>query len=288
MNTWDGISALWTDHHNWRVQAFLSRFVQVNQYRFNRGDVNDQFNGIFAHSIFPGTSRTGWDVYWFYLNKLASAFDSQTGRDKRHTLGSRLFGRFAYNNLADYDLEGAVQFGNFTSTSTKDVSAYMLTGLLGYRLPDVSVKPRVFVGYDYASGGNPTGARMKTFNQLFPESHAYLGYMDAIGRQNISDYNAGLTFSPIAKMNAGFNYHMFYRANRLDGLYAADGSVTAAGNTNVANKIGNEMDVFLQYPFTSHVSTTVGVSHFAPGTFLSQGGNGTPTDFGYAQIQYTI
>ena len=41
---------------------------------------------------------------------------------------------------------------------------------------------------DIASGDDdPTDGDLETFNQLFPLGHAYFGYIDVIGRQNIID-----------------------------------------------------------------------------------------------------
>ncbi len=44
----------------------------------------------------------------------------------------------------------------------------------------------------------PAGIDMdRTFQQLFPFGHFYLGYLDLVGRQNIRDLNFQLSMHPI-------------------------------------------------------------------------------------------
>ena len=41
------------------------------------------------------------------------------------------------------------------------------------------------------------GTAAPAFNQLYPLGHAYLGYMDYVGRQNIISPSAGISVSPL-------------------------------------------------------------------------------------------
>src|SRR3989441_8644827 len=69
----------------------------------------------------------------------------------------------------------------------------MATAVVGYSLPVPRLSPRVYLEFDYASGDKKPGGDVGTFNQLFPNAHSFLGYIDYIGRQNIISPNAGLT-----------------------------------------------------------------------------------------------
>jgi Alginate export len=56
----------------------------------------------------------------------------------------------------------------------------MFTAVLGYSLPVKDLSPRVNLEFDYASGDQKPGGNVGTFNQLFPNGHSYLGYIQYI------------------------------------------------------------------------------------------------------------
>ena len=95
-----------------------------------------------------------------------------------------LGGRFWTKDFApwDFEAEGAWQVGQ---SAGDDVSAWMAGVEGGYTFEDCAVKPRVWVGYEFASGdSDPTDSKVGTFNQMFPLGHAWFGYVDVVGRQN--------------------------------------------------------------------------------------------------------
>ena len=71
---------------------------------------------------------------------------------------------------------------------------------------------------------------------LFPLGHAYFGYIDAIGRQNIIDLHPGveLTFlenkSFAKKLSLRGDYHVFWRQSDDDALYGVQGQIQRADN----------------------------------------------------------
>src|SRR5207302_8680874 len=133
------------------------------------------------------------DLYWLDANNRFAAFNGTTGREHRHTLGGRVLGKISATGL-DFEVEGAAQFG---TVGRGDIAASMFTTVLGYSLPVARLSPRVYVEFDYASGDDRPGGDVGTFNQLFPNAHSFLGYMDYIGRQNVISPNAGISISPI-------------------------------------------------------------------------------------------
>ena len=164
----------------------------------------------------------------------------------------------------------------------------MIGGELGYRLPDVWGSPRLHVGFDYASGDEAAGGDVQTFNQLFPLGHAYLGYIDIVGRQNILDVNSGVSFSPIDRASVGLTGHLLWRAEDTDALYNAGGGVVRAGGLGEDNEVGAELDLTLKYKFDSHLTGLFGYSHFFAGDFIEESGTSDDIDFVYAQLQYTF
>jgi len=95
----------------------------------------------------------------------------------------------------------------------------MLTTVLGYALPIPQVSPRVYLEFDYASGDQRPGGTVGTFNQLSPNAHSSLGYIDYIGRQNIISASGGLIMPPIRDLTLSLQQYFFWCASDRDALY---------------------------------------------------------------------
>ena len=187
----------------------------------------------------------------------------------------------------DYDAEFAYQFGEVGSG---DVDAWMVGSQFGYTFADVPTAPRLFIGLDYASGDDSPGGDVETFNQLFPLGHAYLGFIDAIGRQNIIDVTPGIVIKPMPKLTVLLQGHLFWRADENDAVYNAGGGVLRAGSLSNDREVGAEIDLVVTYAFDAHLIAQFGYSHFFAGDFISEA---TPAadddiDFFYFQLQYTF
>jgi len=279
LRRWDGVSLIIKTRDGWKITGFYAQFVPVQKYTFNDADAQTEFSGIYATN-----KADGIDLYWLYLDKSDTTivFNGTMGDEQRHTVGGRLWGK-SQDKVFDYDIEGAYQFGDVGSA---DISAYMLAVELGLNLKGGL---RVHFGFDYASGDEKASdSKVETFNHLFPLGHAFLGYIDTIGRQNILDFSAGVTLKPIDKLIMKLTGHFFYRADDSDSLYNAGGGIARAGGTGLDRKVGQEIDLTLKYPFTRHITGTLGYSHFFADTFLEQSGAHKDIDFLYLIMQYTF
>jgi hypothetical protein len=283
LRRWDGVSAI-LDVGGWNLHGFWSQFVPVKKYDFNTADAQTQFYGVYATGSLADTG-IGVDTYFLGLDKKGPVtFNGTTGPERRYTLGGRLFGGIA-DTAFDYDFEGAYQFGE---VGPGNVSAFMIGSQLGYKAADLWSSPRFFAGFDYGSGDRAPGGNVETFNQLFPLGHAYLGYIDVIGRQNIIDFNLGLTASPMPKMTVGVTGHFFWRDSTSDALYNAGGLVVRSGATGTAGEIGQEIDLTLKYRFDRHLVGLLGYSHFFAGAFIKESSPSNDIDFLYVQLEYTF
>ena len=276
MRTWQGIQGV-IDWRNWKVSGFWTQFVPVKKYEFNEADSDEPFAGIYGSGK-PGTTGIGLDGYWLYRER-------RNLDDKRNTLGGRLSGALARNHL-DYDVEAAYQFGDSGDT---DVQAFMIGSQLGYRFSETSFKPRVYVGFDFGSGDkDPNDDKTETFDQLYPLGHAYLGYMDYVGRQNIITPSIGITFNPLKKLTCEVTGLFFWRVEEEDALYNAGGSVLREGAKGTSLEVGQEIDILLKYAYNIHTVFLLGYSHFFPGTFISQTGADDHSDFLYASVEFNF
>jgi hypothetical protein len=279
--TFEGVRGI-LQHAGWRVDGFWTEPVRVRKYDFNKGDSAQEFYGVYAAGKLP-TTALNWDLYWLGLERDRSTFGGIAGEEERHTIGTRLGGPIGPAGF-DFDTEFAYQFGDH---GDRDISAYMATAEIGYNFANLAMTPRLEAGFDYASGdNNPADDRVRTFNQLFPLGHAFLGYIDTVGRQNIMAFRVTLSFKPVQKFTVRIDGHTFYRAERADALYDAGGGVVRAGNLGNSREVGQEIDLTLRYDLDRHTTFLVGYSHFFAGRFIEQSGASQDIDWVFASVEY--
>ena len=277
---WDGVSAL-LSAEGFKAHAFWTEFTPVDKYDFNTADTSRDFYGLYTTSDFGATKL---DLYYLGFERGSATFNGTTGREERHTVGGRLFGKFGETGI-DYDLEGAYQFG---SVGSADVSAFMIGSQIGWSPSDLAWKPRFYVGFDYASGDDAAGGDVQTFNHLYPLGHAYLGFIDIVGRQNIADVSVGVKFSPLKKVSIGIDGHFFFRAEDSDALYNAGGGVVRGAGGSTSKDVGAELDLTVKWSVNRHVTAQLGYSHFFADDFIEETGSSKDIDFFYTQIVMTF
>jgi hypothetical protein len=267
----------------WTITPFWTQSVVIDKYRFNESTSDLAFFGVFGTGpiyVLP----VNLDLYWLDANNKTASFNGTFGREHRHTLGGRLSGTIGATGL-DFEVEGAAQFGTL---GRGDIAAFMTTGVLGSTLPIASLSPRVYVEFDYASGDDRPGGNVGTFNQLYPNAHSYLGYIDYIGRQNIVSPNAGVSINPIHGLTVSLQQYFFWRASDRDAIYNKSGGVLRPGTATTARYVGAETDVLATYNVTRHIQGYAGYSHFFTGEFITKTGKDKDSDFYYVAIQYTF
>jgi len=269
---------------DWTIIPFWAEAVPIVQkYRFNESTSDHKLFGIFSTGplhLLP----VNLDLYWLGVDNAAATFNGTAGREHRQTLGGRAVGKIGQTPL-DFEVEGASQFG---SVGRGNIAAWMLTTVLGYALPIPQVSPRVYLEFDYASGDQRPGGTVGTFNQLFPNAHSFLGYMDYIGRQNIISASGGLIMTPLRDLTLSLQQYFFWRASDRDALYNKAGAVLRSGTGTTARYVGAEMDLLATYNVTRHLQFYAGYSHFFTGEFIRKTGPSRDSDFLYGAIQYTF
>src|SRR5712692_1196847 len=193
---------------SWTITPFWAQSVVVDKYRFNKSTSDLQLFGVFGTGplhVLP----VNLDLYWLDADNRTGNFNGTIGRERRHTLGGRVWGKVGATGL-DFEVEGASQFGTL---GRGDIAASMFTTVLGYTVPVPQLSPRVYLEFDYASGDDRRGGDVGTFNQLYPNAHSYLGYIDYIGRQNIISPNGGVSISPIQGLTLSLHKYVFGRVS---------------------------------------------------------------------------
>lgn len=280
--TFDGVK-VFTDLPQWRLDAFAVRPVVNDIRNLDDEDENVDFYGFY--STWKGTKALIADFYFLLLknNNIMTNSNGNAGTQTVYTIGNRLYGNQAN---WDYETETAVQFGTFAGDL---VRAWMATVGGGYTFANATWKPRVGLLYDYASGDrDPTDGTHSTFNQHFPLGHAWLGYLDLVGRSNIHAIKAQLKVKPSKKVAAWADFYTFFADQDHDALYSAGGSklrsAPAAGAGS--HEFGHELDLTVKIAIDVHTTALIGWAHMWPAGFIEATGDDDSPDLLYAQIEY--
>ena len=265
--TFDGAKMFWQGT-DWNVDGFWLRPVSFAQHagsdhNFDAPDQSQEFIGLYA------TNKATKDrTYDFYYLRLAE-YDAPGNLANPFDFDVNLFGTRWYGKQGSWlwEFEGGYQFGTF---GPKIDSAGFYTAGLGHELTDGPWKPTFWTYFDWASGtADPNGRVHGTFNQLFPLSHKYFGFMDLVARQNIQDANFLLTATPSKKTKALCWYHIFFLEEARDSLYNAAGVPIRTDLTGAAGRnVGQELDFTWQYIFSPRCDLLLGYSHFFEGRFV--------------------
>lgn len=271
----DGVrTGVYGADRRWTLDGFWTRPVTIDHDDLNEPDDDREFAGLYF--TIKSVGPVGLDTYLLYLEN--EAIDQRL-----YTAGGRVFGRTSFG--LTYDLEAAFQFGD---TGGLDHRAWMLAVEAAYTWEDRPWTPWIGAGFDYASGdSNPADGNVGTFNQLFPLGHAYLGYIDTVGRQNIVGIraSAGVTMPVSKPIRLKADLHHFRLADEDDALYNAGGGIVRAGGTG-EEAVGFELDITAAMQLTRHTGLTVGHSTFFPGALIDETGSDAIVRFIYLQVQY--
>lgn len=152
-------------------------------------------------------------------------------------------------SIFDYRLEAGLQFGETAGGPTQDgiaeatsTLAYQIDGEFGVSL---GKRARIGLGGFYASGDDPTTTQNEAYNELFPTTHKFLGWMDVIGfRTNITGGMLKLSASLTDSLSADLHGHLFARP-QAGGLGRTGADSFAGGeiNAQLTQKIGKYVAV---------------------------------------------
>jgi len=267
----------------YRVDAFASSVVKVEQDKFDRNIPGNNFYGVYGSvtRLAPTTALEPF-VFWRRQSGLSSEA-GVPGVMNVGTYGLRAFGKFA--SRLDYDTQMAVQSG---SLGDESVAAWAGHWLLGYTLPGIRLAPRLFGEYNQASGDeNPTDNKKGTFDQLYPTGHDKYGLTDLVGWQNMKHVRGGFDLAIAKGWSATARYSRYWLADAHDALYNGGGAVIARSPTGVAGTyVGQEIDLIAAGKFRPSLGFSAGLGHFVTGTFLKNTTPGKPYTYPYAMLTY--
>jgi len=286
---------LFSHGETWDIDAWATQPVNtatgngpLSRYDNERdeGDTSRYFSGFFA--VLHGIENNVVDLYWLWDRE--TDFRA-TGTDySRHTTGVRwLHNRPVKNQCCEVtrvwhtELEGGYQFGH---DNGETVRAGFFTAGLGHTWKKVAWTPSCWLFYDWASGDrDPTDNENNTFYQLFPLGHKYLGLIDNVARQNISDINLRLVTKPTKKLTLTGGMHWMDLENENDFVYNIVGA--PLGTPGVGDKIGEECDIVANYQFNPNFGVQLGYFYFWYGSAVNNSALQRP-DASQVYVQSTL
>jgi hypothetical protein len=246
------------------ANVFYVRPVEPGPHAFDdRHSPTRALWGLYTTWMF---ANGGIDLYYLGYRNDRASFEQGTGREQRHTLGSRVFGA---SGGWHWNLEGMAQGGHFDGLP---IRAWSLATELGRGLASLPFAPDITVRADIASGDrSPDDHRLDTFNALFPKGK-YFGELSPIGPYNIINLQAGISFTLAPRVQFGLLSTLYWRQSRGDGIYDMPGHLERPGNDSEARFIGRETELSLAWDSTPELSLSGSVSEFRPGAFIHQTG----------------
>lgn len=252
----------------WKADAFFVKPLEFDPENVNKADESRFFAGAYLQR--PAKGKT-YSAYYLALREkdpLIRNGQGAPGDYFYHTLGLGFDG--GARNL-DWTSEAAYQFGDFGGDQ---IDAYMFSFEGGYTFAKLGIKPRLGLGFDVASGDkNPGDARKQTFNQLFPLGHAFFGWADQVGRQNLRAWSLLLSARLHPRIVAKLNGFKFDLDQRRDALYNAGGAPSRVSPSGAAGyEAGHEIDAEIAVTVNTHASVMLGYARFMPGDFIKKTG----------------
>lgn len=278
----DAVKLFWRGDP-WDIDFWFAKPVPVQ--RKQRDRFNEQFDFYGMYATYKGIPRHGLDLYAFATDVKADSFNpnGRLGDHSRYTLGLRFWGK---TGDFDYEAEVAGQWGRWAGDTIEAWSASLVGG---YTFTQHDWKPRLGVGFDFASGDdNPLDGKVETFNQLFPLGHAYFGFLDLVGRQNILAFNVNLSAWPVkGKVKTAMAFHTFWLHSNKDALYNAGGGAGRRDPTGSSGSdVGHELDLTVLWKLNAHASILLGYSHFFESDFIQKTGVSEDPDLFYVQYGF--
>lgn len=249
----------------WNADLFWLQPVIPNASELNSVDNNQNFAGAWV--TYKPKRGTYIDAYYLMLDNTNHV--TQLGIQRAPFTLHNIGGRYASDKDGKFlwETEGSIQLGR---RGPADLVAGMFSGGLGYHAKDLPWNPTLWAVYNYCSGDpDPNVGDFNTFNQLFPFIHYYMGWVDAVGRQNLNDVNIRLYSYPTKWITLWLQYHHFWLAEQRDALYNIAGGASRRDPSGSAGRdIGQKAEIWSNFHLSKRTDLLLGYSYLWGGRFL--------------------
>jgi alginate export protein len=280
---WDGIALIWKKA-TWDVRAFATKPVQNGTGFFDAPpEPGLTFWGVYAVRPLPTTKGGNIDLYYLGLDRKQAVFEKGVGRELRHTVGTRFWGK---RGEWDYNGEVALQLGAFGNGKLR---AWGIVEDIGYTFRSSRFQPRVGGTAAVTSGddGNPNSP-LGTFNPLFPTGYYFgQGSINLNGPSNLIQLDPHIGLQLTESVSVIVDSNVFWRTSLGDGVYGLAVNLLVSGQGNPKHYVGTQPSVGVYWQVTRHLSVSAAYDHFFVGPFLTQAAPpGRSVDYGAAWLNY--
>lgn len=212
----DAVRSSW-QWQDYKIDVFAARPITLQKSAFlNRTNHSEKVWGIYGTTTDPAY-WTGIDLYTFGFEKEDATYLEGTGRERRYTVGMRLFGN---QSGFDWDNEAAWQFGEFKND---DIRAWSASAHAGYTFSTLAWDPRIGIKTGVASGDKHKGdGKLNTFNAMYPKL-PYLTENGIVAPANLIDISPSLQFTPVKSVLVDLSWHSMWRQEKNDAFWVAPG-----------------------------------------------------------------
>jgi len=267
--SWNGVR-LYLHGARYRVGAFDLRATRLKPGAFDeRVDHGEKLQGLTASFIVSqGSGSDAYlDPFWYLTDNALARIGPDTGRDRRNTVGLRLWGR---RGALRYDWTAAYQRGRSLGERRAEAWGVFVTYSLG--LSDRGWKPRASLRLDLASGGGAHREGVSTtFNPLYVSSN-YLGEGQLLGLSNLAMVAPSLSFSPLPRTTVTIEYGHARRRVSSDAVYAGGMRAYAGTHAAIGHHIGNLTRLSATWTASDRLGFTLAFEHLSAGTVLRSAG----------------
>ncbi len=284
--SWNGVRgyAIWP-----RVRMDVFDFVQTNtvppQLFHDNENWNARLFGAYESWAVPDFTLFGRPGHvfldFFYLGYLlggtpaaiATTTSTKSGSTLRDNYGTRLWGKAG---SIEFSLGGIYQGGQFRygrSTATRDVEAYSINGVAGYRLYGVPANPLIALQADVYSGGDylKSAGSVRTYLAPYNPQTNYLDTTTYLAPSNLVDVGPTMEFTTSRYTVLRLKVPVFWRDTTDDAVYGSSRIYTFRGK-NDGGFVGTIPQASLAWRITRHLTWTNDLARFLGSDALHRAG----------------
>lgn len=282
LQTFDGVKAF-AELGLWQVDAFWVRPVESDLRELDdKADNKRALWSLYLTRHFDSKKEKGLDAYYIGYENDDATFNQGSARERRHTLGARLFGNAAG---WDWNAEGFYQFGTF---GAGNIRAWSVGSDTGYTFSNLRWPPRLSLKANIISGDDdPSDANLQTFNALFPRGK-YFGEMGLLGPYNLINLHPSMELELNQHWSASLAALFYWRESTGDGIYDNAGNLVRPNGSSSARYIGGQAEFLVNYHPFRNLEFECAVSRFAPGRFIEETGRSDDAYFASAEVRFTF
>jgi hypothetical protein len=259
---------------HWRVDGLAARPRIANEGVFDDESNDDQtlwgLYGSGGGDLLPSGKL---DVYYLGFEDDAGAFVQGVAHERRHSLGTRLWGEA---EGWDWNWEAIYQFGSF---GDGDISAWTLASETGFTFAEQAWRPRIALSANVASGDDdPADADLGTFNPLFPRGN-YFSEAAVLGPRNFFNLHSFITVHPTESWSLITDMNFYWRLETEDGVYAPSGQVIRAPGGSDERFVGSGLSLTSEIELVENLTFAAIYTHFFAGDFIRDTGASEDIDF---------